>query len=54
LYVAPWVAPPAGELWQASGFSGAELPYAALLESGDQRAAALRFFRSRLAALTAN
>ncbi len=30
LYVAPWVPPARGELWQASGFSGAELRYAAL------------------------
>lgn len=51
LYVAPWNAPPADELWQATGFSGAELPYAALLDAENQRQAALRFFRARLAAL---
>jgi hypothetical protein len=53
LYVTPWTAQPAGELWQASGFAGAELPYAALLAAPDQRDAALDFFRTRLAALTA-
>jgi hypothetical protein len=52
LYVAPWTAPPPDELWQATGFSGAELPYRALLETDDQRATALDFFRARLSALT--
>jgi hypothetical protein len=51
LYVAPWSARPEGELWQASGFPGAELAYAELLAAPDQRAAALEFFRVRLAAL---
>jgi hypothetical protein len=53
LYVAPSVAPPAGELWQASGFSGAELSYAELLSADAPREAALDFFRARLAALSA-
>jgi hypothetical protein len=53
LYVAPWSARPAGELWQASGFPGAELAYAELLAAPDPRAAALEFFRVRLAALNA-
>ena len=53
LYVAPWSARPEGELWQAKGFPGAELPYAELLAAPDQRAAALEFFRVRLAALNA-
>jgi hypothetical protein len=53
LYVAPWVAPPAGELWGATGFTGAELTYEALLEAEDQRATALEFFLVRLAALSA-
>jgi hypothetical protein len=53
LYIAPWTARPAGELWQASGFPGAELPYAELLAAPDPRAAALEFFRVRLAALSA-
>jgi hypothetical protein len=55
LYVVPWGDTPAGELWQASGFSGAELPYAALLEAGSgraQRELALDFFSQRLAALS--
>ncbi|MGZ4230177.1 MAG: hypothetical protein ACXVVQ_01970 [Solirubrobacteraceae bacterium] len=52
LYVAPWVAPEPGELWRASAFKGAELPYAELLAADDQRGCALEFFRARLAALT--
>jgi hypothetical protein len=54
LYVVPWGDTPDGELWQASGFSGAELPYVALLEAGSgraQRELALDFFSQRLAAL---
>jgi hypothetical protein len=53
LYVTPWTARPEGELWQASGFPGAELSYSDLLAAPDQRAAALEFFRVRLAALNA-
>jgi hypothetical protein len=53
LYVAPWTARPSGELWQARGFPGAELSYAKLLAAPEQRAAALEFFRVRLAALNA-
>ena len=53
LYVAPWTAQPEGELWQASGFPGAELSYAELLAAPDQRSAALEFFRIRLTALNA-
>jgi hypothetical protein len=51
LYVAPWVSPPPGELWQATGFSGAELPFAELLGAEDQRGVALSFFRARAVAL---
>jgi hypothetical protein len=51
LYVAPWTARPAGKLWQASDFPGAELSYADLL-AADSRATALEFFRVRLAALS--
>ncbi len=51
LYVGPWTAAVSGELWQASGFSGAELSYAELLEADDQLAAALDFFRARRDAL---
>jgi hypothetical protein len=50
-YVGPWTAEVAGELWQASGFRGAELPYAELLAATDQRAAALEFFTTRRDAL---
>jgi hypothetical protein len=51
LYVAPWSARIGGELWQAEGFSGAELGYAELLSAPDRRAAALDFFRARRHAL---
>ena len=47
LYVVPWSAAVHGELWTATAFSGAELPYAELLASDDRRQAALHFFRSR-------
>ena len=50
-YVGPWTAPPAGPLWNATGFPGAELTYAELLEAPDQRAAALEFFTTRKEAL---
>jgi hypothetical protein len=53
LYVAPWTARPAGELWQAQGFPGAELAYAELLAAGDPRVLALEFFEARLDALSA-
>lgn len=52
LYVLPLGAAPRGELWQSSGFAGAELPYAQLRAADDQRAAALDFYRTRLEALT--
>lgn len=51
IYVAPWVAPPPGDLWQAVAFAGAELALTDLLDAADQREAALEFFRVRLAAL---
>lgn len=51
LYVATWTAPPAGALWNATAFSGAELPYAELIATPDRRAAAHEFFRLRLDAL---
>ena len=50
-YVGPWTAPPAGPLWNAAGFPGAELTYAELLAAPDQRAAALEFFTTRKEAL---
>ena len=51
LYATLWEGPRAGELWNARDFPGAELRYADLLSSGDQREAALDFFRVRLAKL---
>jgi hypothetical protein len=51
-YVGPWVARPPGELWNAHGFTGAELAYADLLAAEDQTAAAIEFFTSRREALT--
>ena len=53
IYVAPWEAPPSGSLWNATAFRGAELSYAELLESDDQRGLALDFFRARRDALNA-
>jgi hypothetical protein len=50
-YVGPWVPRPAGGLWNANGFGGAELAYADLLAAEDQAAAALEFFASRRDAL---
>jgi hypothetical protein len=51
LYVGPWTAEVEGELWNAAGFSGAELTYAELIVAGDQEAAALEFSTSRHDAL---
>jgi hypothetical protein len=50
-YVGPWTAPVRGELWQATGFRGAELTYAELRSAPDPRAAALEFFTTRKEAL---
>jgi hypothetical protein len=46
-YVGPWTAEVHGELWQADGFSGAELTYAELRAATDPRAAALAFLTTR-------
>ncbi|HEX6117386.1 MAG TPA: hypothetical protein VFY99_09815 [Solirubrobacterales bacterium] len=51
LYVGPWTARPEGELWNAAGFPGAELAYAALIESGDPGPVAHDFLAARFAAL---
>jgi hypothetical protein len=52
LYVGPWAEPPGPpELWNARGFTGAELTLSDLLAADDQRAAALEFFRRRIEAL---
>ena len=53
LYVVPWGETPSGELWAATAFDGAELPYADLIASEDRRGAALEFFRTRRDALVA-
>lgn len=50
-YVGPWTAEVNGPLWQATGFSGAELTYAELRAAPDPRAAALDFFTTRKEAL---
>jgi hypothetical protein len=53
VYVVPWEGSAAqGQLFGASTFQGAELPYAELLAASDQRAVALDFLRVRLRALT--
>ncbi len=52
LYVGPWAARE-GELWNATGFNGAELGLGELLAAGDQRALALEFLLTRAAALDA-
>jgi hypothetical protein len=52
IYVAPWVAPPKGPLWQAKDFAGAEFSYQSLLDAEDQRGTALGFLEERLSALT--
>ena len=51
IYIGPWSAEVSGPLWNASGFSGAELPYAELLEAADARRHALDFLRERYRAL---
>ncbi|MGE5281839.1 MAG: hypothetical protein ACM3N0_05885 [Chloroflexota bacterium] len=53
LYVGPWTAEVAGELWNGRGFRGAELVYSELLGRDDPAAAAREFFRTRRNALTA-
>jgi hypothetical protein len=53
LYVGPWQQQPAGEIWNATAFEGAELGYAELLGHPDQLGAGLEFMRSRLRTLIA-
>lgn len=50
-YVGPWQAQPKGELWNAAGFPGAELPYAELVAAADPDALAADFFGARREAL---
>jgi hypothetical protein len=52
LYVGPWSGDVSGELWNATGFTGAELRYSELLGAGNQRHAALQFMRDRNRALS--
>jgi hypothetical protein len=54
LYVGPWSANVSGDLWNATGFKGAELTYSELLGAEDQRRAALDFMRERYRALQAS
>jgi hypothetical protein len=52
LYVGPFdTGLASGELWNATGFPGAELSYSELLAADDQRRAALDFMRERYRAL---
>jgi len=52
LYVSPWQTELAsGELWNATGFAGAELVYSDLISARDQRRAALDFMRERYRAI---
>jgi hypothetical protein len=51
LYMGPWSAKPKGKLWNAKGFTGAELSYAELAASGDPTATALDFCLTRKRAL---
>lgn len=51
LYVSPWTAEVSAPLWNASGFSGAEMGYAELLAATDQVDAAMDFLRARRDAL---
>ena len=50
-YVGPWTAEVEGGLWNASGFKGAELTFAELIDAADQEATALEFFTARHDAL---
>ena len=44
LYVGPWQDQGGGELWNATGFGGAELDYAELVAAEDPDGLAARFF----------
>ncbi len=52
LYVGPWDQSLDGEIWNATGFVGAELPHADLLRAEDQIAVALEFMAARVGALS--
>jgi hypothetical protein len=52
LYVGPWSADVSGELWNGTGFTGAELTYSELMEASDQRRLACDFMHERFRALS--
>ncbi len=52
LYVSPWSGVDGDPFWNADGFDGAWLTYSELLDAGDQRAAALAFYREALVKLS--
>ena len=51
LYVGPWSDKASGELWQAKGFTGAELDFSEIAGIEDQLSLALDFCRTRKEAL---
>ena len=53
LYVGPWRTPEPSEIWDAHGFTGAELAWAELVVEPEPRAAALRFWSAARDALNA-
>jgi hypothetical protein len=53
-YVSVWSGDAEGELWNASGFPGAELGYAELLAAADPEAATAEFLVARYEALAAH
>lgn len=50
-YVGPWTAQPEGELWNATGFTGAEIPYSELSAAPDPVERAVQFSLERKQAL---
>jgi len=54
LYVGPWRTPAPSEIWNAYGFTGAELAWAELVIEADPRAAALHFWIAARDALSAS
>jgi hypothetical protein len=53
-YVSVWSAKPEGELWNATGFVGAEVGYPELVADADPEAATVGFFTARYEALVAH
>ena len=52
-YVAPWSGKAEGELWNATGFAGAELGYAELSAASDPESTLVEFMLARAEALAA-